>query len=164
MPLLPSRLGSDGINLLLKKRRAIFVSCLRDFRMDEDVRGSVRDGDGALSGASVKDGKIEAATSNAITARVSVRIPPSPVSCCSSETFLLGNLSVLGTRFSMYDGAEVAVVGESKSAVDSTAMPARELEEFLRAVTALLEMKVSLRSWGAERASIHWDVPAMRSG
>lgn len=54
-------------------------------------------------------------------------LPPSSLSCCSTETFLLGNMVDLGTKLPLESGVD----------------DARRLRVFMQAVTSLLELKVS---------------------
>lgn len=134
VPLLPSRLGYDAINLLLRDRWAIFVDCLRDFRLSLEASrggGAVGEGggDGGPDASGGKGGRRGGRTPG------DVRVPASPVMCCSTEAFLLGNLAACGTKHFSFDGA-----GD----VSSAGGAARDLSEFLRTLTSLLELKVTI--------------------
>lgn len=145
VPLLPSRLGVEGVNLLLKERTSAFVDCLRDFRV-EMAASSVGSAAAAAAGAAgtkssgakakavgVADKNGKNVASIADGEWRAFRLPPPPVSCCSTETFLLGNLVAIGTKLSL-EGGGARGGGDAK---------AREQREFMRAVTSLLELQVT---------------------
>lgn len=147
VPLLPSRLGVEGINLLLKQRTGAFVDCLRDFRVEMAAcsLGAARNAAGAVgardSGAKTKAVGTADKNGNSIVAASggewgAFHFPPPPVSCCSTETFLLGNLVAMGTKLSVEGGGARGGGGGGDAG-------RREQREFMRAVTCLLELQVS---------------------
>lgn len=93
------------MDLLLKERAGAFVDCLESFRLELEASRAV----GLL-------GNKEAFC-----------LPPSSASCCSTETFLLGNVVALGTKLPLESGGD----------------DARRLRVFMQTVTSLLELKVS---------------------
>lgn len=69
MPLLPSRLGVDGVDLLLKDRTGAFTDCLRDFRVGlaasssataSSVAAAAADGKGEAGNRTAKGGVADA--------------------------------------------------------------------------------------------------------
>lgn len=113
VPLLPSRLGANRVDFLLKERTGAFVDCLEGFRLKLEASRAVgRLGD-----------------------KEAFCLPPSSVSCCSTETFLLGNMVDLGTKLPFEGGVD-----------DS-----RRLRVFMQTVTSLLELKVSQSMFREEK-------------
>ena len=129
VPLLPSRLGADGVNLLLRERAGAFVDCLEEFLVEMKA-ANLTAMKGPAVGNSAASGSWRSSWDGAF------ELPPSPVSCCSTETFLLGNVVAFGTKLPVDDGRGRGG-GEAASGI------ARGLREFMRTVTGLLELQVS---------------------
>ncbi|CAN0224874.1 unnamed protein product, partial [Ectocarpus sp. 12 AP-2014] len=161
VPLLPSRLGVDGVNLLLKERAEAFFDCLRDFRVE-----MVAAADTATAGEGGGKGRAKVAAAGASAAAGpgaeegnrrsrggaggaggaghwgAFHLPPPPVSCCSTEAFLLGNVVAMGTKMSVEGGGGAGVGGGINAGGPMTASAARRGQrEFMRAVTSLLELR-----------------------
>lgn len=156
VPLLPTRLGVDGINLLLIQRRGLFVDCLRDFRrvMEEEKEKHVSSqaaaaaaGDGATAGAEGGE------SGGGVQPEYRDILPAPPVSCCSTEAFLVGNLAAVGTKLSL-DGGNGG--GEGAKAAAGVRAGAREQEEFMRVMTCLLERPQIPESLLTDRQAITW--------
>lgn len=156
MPLLPSRLGVDGVKLLLKERAEAFFDCLRDFRVEmvaaaayaaaDGEGGGKGRGKGAAAGASAAAGpgaeegnRRSRGGAGGAGHWGAFHLPPLPVSCCSTEAFLLGNVVAMGTKISVEGGGG----GGINAGGPMTASAARRGQrEFMRAVTSLLELRV----------------------
>ncbi|CAM9760008.1 unnamed protein product [Ectocarpus sp. 4 AP-2014] len=160
VPLLPSRLGVDGVNLLLKERAEAFFDCLRDYRMEmvaaaayaasNGERGAKGRGKGAAAGASAAAGpgaeegnRRSRGGAGGAGHWGAFHLPPPPVSCCSTEAFLLGNIVAMGTKISVEGGGGAGRGGGNNAGGPMTASAARRGQrEFMRAVTSLLEVQV----------------------
>ncbi|CAM9808220.1 unnamed protein product [Pylaiella littoralis] len=172
VPLLPSRLGVDGVNSLLKERTGAFVDCLRDFRVEMTGRslGAAAAGSAATAGAVGTRGSGATAKAAGVADKNrknvatgsgggwgAFRLPPPPVSCCSTETFLLGNLVAMGTKLSVEGG------GSRRGGRGGDA-GRREQREFMRAVTSLLELGAIPESLLTDRQAITWQSQDGASG
>ncbi|CAM9198747.1 unnamed protein product [Scytosiphon promiscuus] len=184
VPLLPARLGVDGVNSLLKARSGAFVDCLRDFRTEMAARPPVTaaaagSGAGWGRGAGLKGGtlKVSARRSGA-TGGVhggsgdgggrlwaAFYLPPPPVSCCSTEAFLLGNVVAMGTKMSVECGGDGdGGGGGGLTAATEKKTGRRGQREFMRAVTSLLELPAIPESLLTDRQAITWQNQGGASG
>lgn len=176
--------GSVGIGLLIRDRTECFVDCLRDF-CDEtmiplEARTSTTtmpaaagggSGDSHCCTAADSTTKSSGGSSNNGTATAAVGrgghrvdwrglcdLPPPPVSCCSTETFLLGNIVAMGTNLQQSTAAAVvddgggkeAATGERGRGTKRRTLRKQELE-FMRTVTKLLELEVRERVGGGRK-------------
>lgn len=89
--------------------------------------------------------------------RLRTLLPDPPVSCCSTETFLVGNLAAMGTKLSLDGGGSGGGGGGGGEATAATAEEgAREQQEFMRVMTFLLALPHIPDSLLTDRQAITW--------
>ncbi|CAM9206820.1 unnamed protein product [Ectocarpus sp. 6 AP-2014] len=180
VPLLPSRLGVDGVNLLLKGRAEAFFDCLRDFRVEMVAaaaayaaaagegggKGRAKDAAAGASDPGAEEGKRRSRGGAGGAGHWGAfHLPPPPVSCCSTEAFLLGNVVAMGTKISVEGGGGAGGGGGIDAGGPMTASAARRGQrEFMRAVTSLLELRAIPESLLTDRQAITWQSQDGASG
>ncbi|CAM9220994.1 unnamed protein product, partial [Hapterophycus canaliculatus] len=180
VPLLPARLGIDGVNLLLRVRLGAFVDCLRDFRVEMATRppgGAAGSGAGWGQGGSLKRNARRNGSTGGMHSGsgfggsgggewgAAFRLPPPPVSCCTTEAFLLGNVVAMGTKIPIEGGGE----GGAGEGGGLTAMTRKRTgrcgqREFMRAATSLLQLPAIPESLLTDRQAFTWQNQAGASG
>ncbi|CAM9458158.1 unnamed protein product [Discosporangium mesarthrocarpum] len=156
VPSLPMRVGKEGLTWLLADpdRRRSFFEGLGAFKTSHAALSATTSTEEAAGeGERGKSGIPELGLGLGLGG---CAMPESPVTGCSSEAFLLGNLAVLGTGGDLWTEAPAAAAGGGGGEAGGGETEVEECVTFLAVVTHLLTLEVVPDSLLTDRQAITW--------